>query len=122
MAAASQSPAKNCLINQSCQTEWDDQHYWSDRLQSSNNHDNSFESDCFSAHSIPVSSNNERKSTTEHKDTTQQSHYKCSPFSSITSSVSSLHAIDEMEFQENLALLDQRINSVRESLRKNSVI
>ncbi|CAH8642736.1 unnamed protein product [Heterobilharzia americana] len=75
MAAASQSPAKNCLINQSCQTEWDDQHYWSDRLQSSNNHDNSFESDCFSAHSIPVSSNNERKSTTEHKDTTQQSHY-----------------------------------------------
>ncbi|VDP76364.1 unnamed protein product, partial [Schistosoma curassoni] len=47
---------------------------------------------------------------------------KCSLSSSVTSSISPLQVIDEMEFQDNLALLDQRINNVRESLRLNPVI
>ncbi|VDP52610.1 unnamed protein product, partial [Schistosoma margrebowiei] len=47
---------------------------------------------------------------------------KYSLSSSVTSSISPLQVIDEMEFQDNLALLDQRINNVRESLRLNPVI
>ncbi|XP_018646466.1 hypothetical protein Smp_173520, partial [Schistosoma mansoni] len=47
---------------------------------------------------------------------------KCSLSSSVTSSTLPPQVIDEMEFRDNLALLDQRINNVRESLRLNPVI
>ncbi|CAH8645626.1 unnamed protein product [Schistosoma curassoni] len=111
------------LTNQSCQTNKRAHNYIScgtNQLQNTTSLDNLYEGDRISVHSTASSSNDIRK-IVNHQEIIELDN-KCSLSSSVTSSISPLQVIDEMEFQDNLALLDQRINNVRESLRLNPVI
>ncbi|CAH8870395.1 unnamed protein product [Trichobilharzia szidati] len=124
-ACSYKTSSKNFQTNQSCQTKWNNEQYWRRSPQHSHNLDRFFEGDCISASSTLTRSDTTdihiRKSEIDHQDTTERSDYKHFSIPSASSSISSLHAVDELEFQNNLALLDQRINSIRDSLRLNPV-
>nr|CAH8869862.1 unnamed protein product [Trichobilharzia regenti] len=124
-ACSHKTSSKNFQTNQSCQTKWNNEQYWRRSPQHSHDLDRLFEGDCISASSTLTRSDTTdiqiRKSEIDHQDTTERSDYKHFSLPSASSSISSLHAVDELEFQNNLALLDQRINSIRDSLRLNPV-
>ncbi|CAI2734556.1 unnamed protein product [Schistosoma spindalis] len=111
------------LTNQSCQMDERVHNYnrcGTNRQQNTTTLDNLYDGDRISVHSTASSSNDIPK-TIHHQEIIELDD-KCSLSSSVTSSISPPQVIDEMEFQHNLALLDQKINNVRESLRLNPVI
>ncbi|CAH8586018.1 unnamed protein product [Schistosoma turkestanicum] len=113
-----------CPTNQLCQTDQDVHNYnrcSTNQLSNTNNLDSSYDGGCIAVNSTLSNSGNIQKATVNQQEITEPDGI-CSSSSSISSSVSPIQVIDEMEFQDNLALLDQRINNVREFLKLNPVI
>ncbi|KAK4476081.1 hypothetical protein MN116_001305 [Schistosoma mekongi] len=113
------------LAHQACQTDREFQHcncYDGNQLSNASLPGNHFDGAVTLVNSTLSYSIKTRKTSTNYEEIPNEPGDKCPSISSITSSVSSLQVIDEMEFQDNLALLDQRINSVRESLKLNPMI
>ncbi|KAH8864996.1 hypothetical protein KSF78_0003104 [Schistosoma japonicum] len=113
------------LANHSCQIDREFQHcncYDGNQLPDASLPGNHFDGALISANPTLSCSMKTRKASTNHEEISNEPDDKYPSISSIASSVSSLQMFDEMEFQDNLALLDQRINNVREYLRLNPMI